>query len=87
MSRIADEVEAEQLTYGYTALTSVQGVVAARDADPQDLRLALTFVTDALGAALRIATSRGARLPAANYDEPADSNDGDEPDFESEAFR
>ncbi|MEU9118444.1 hypothetical protein AB0C96_01045 [Streptomyces sp. NPDC048506] len=63
MSRIADEIEAEQLCDGADVVEGAQAVLDDGRAGEHALRLALRAATQALVAVLRVAHSRGARLP------------------------
>ncbi|MFI1307535.1 hypothetical protein [Streptomyces sioyaensis] len=68
LSRLADEIEAEQLCDGAEVL---KGAVAVQDdgkAGEHALRLALRATTQSFGNVLRVADSRGARLPVAADD-------------------
>lgn len=89
LARIADEIEAEQLRDGADVLKGAQAVLDDRKAGEYALRLALRAVTQVLGDVLRIADSRGARLPVSDDDHDADDQDdgadGDGPQLPAEA--
>ncbi|MGW2298472.1 hypothetical protein [Streptomyces violaceorubidus] len=59
MSRLADNMEAEQLGRAAELVEQVSTRLACRDAGPEDLRRMLTELTAALQDVLRVATSRG----------------------------
>ncbi|MFS8199465.1 hypothetical protein ACLVWQ_12340 [Streptomyces sp. CWNU-52B] len=73
LSRLADEVEAEQLRDGADVLTGARAVLGDRKAGEYALRRALRAATHVLGDVLRVADSRGARLPRPD----GDGGDGD----------
>ncbi|MBB5117579.1 hypothetical protein AF335_03450 [Streptomyces eurocidicus] len=70
MSRYADSVEAAQMTIGADVLADVEELLADPAACCRRLRPALQQAADALSDVLRVAESRGARLPAPDPDEP-----------------
>ncbi|MFB7977189.1 hypothetical protein [Streptomyces vinaceus] len=63
LSRLADNTEAIQLGLGAELLDHALEVLADGEADPDELRLLATDLTGALRDAVRVATSRGHRLP------------------------
>lgn len=63
LSRLADNTEAVQLGLGAELLDHALEVLADTDADPNELRLLAQDLTGALRDAVRVATSRGQRLP------------------------
>ncbi|MFE7544548.1 hypothetical protein [Streptomyces platensis] len=63
LSRLADEVEAEQLCDGADVLKGAVAVLDDGKAGEHAVRLALRATTQAFGDVLRVADSRGARLP------------------------
>ncbi|QIK06991.1 hypothetical protein SLV14_003021 [Streptomyces sp. Je 1-4] len=65
LSRLADEIEAEQLCDGADVLKGAVAVLDDGKAGEHALRLALRATTQAFGDVLRVADSRGARLPVA----------------------
>ncbi|MEU3987020.1 hypothetical protein AB0F24_01340 [Streptomyces platensis] len=65
LSRLADEVEAEQLCDGADVLKGAVAVLDDGKAGEHALRLALRATTQSFGDVLRVADSRGARLPVA----------------------
>ncbi|MEU7132955.1 GntR family transcriptional regulator [Streptomyces sp. NPDC046261] len=75
LSRIADDVEAEQTDTAAEVLAGAKTVLADSQAATHKLRFALARVTESLGDVLRVAQSRGARLPAP--DDPGLSDAGD----------
>ncbi|WP_405888688.1 hypothetical protein OG762_31220 [Streptomyces sp. NBC_01136] len=80
LARIADEIEADQLRDGADVLKGAQAVLDDRKAGEHALRLALRAATQVLGDVLRIADSRGARLPEPDDDHNADDSDDDQDD-------
>ncbi|WP_405840912.1 hypothetical protein OG528_22945 [Streptomyces platensis] len=76
LSRLADEVEAEQLCDGADVLKGAVAVLDDGRAGEHALRRALRATTQSFGDVLRVADSRGARLPvAADGDEEADEKE------------
>ncbi|KOV68544.1 hypothetical protein ADL01_23210 [Streptomyces sp. NRRL WC-3618] len=63
LSRLADEIEADQLRDGADVLGGAKVVLDDLKAGEDTLRRALRAVTQVLGDVLRVADSRGARLP------------------------
>ncbi|WP_405921364.1 hypothetical protein [Streptomyces sp. NBC_00122] len=63
LSRLADNTEAVQLGLGTELLDHALQVLADKEADPDELRLLATDLSGALRDAVRVATSRGHRLP------------------------
>ncbi|WP_434744391.1 hypothetical protein [Streptomyces sp. A-14] len=63
LSRLADDTEAIQLAVGAELLAHASEVQAAGDAEAEELRLLVTDLTGALWDVLRVAESRGHRLP------------------------
>ncbi|WP_405448157.1 hypothetical protein OG399_20135 [Streptomyces achromogenes] len=64
LSRLADDVEAAQLRSGEQVLAGARAVLADRAAGERAVRFALTRAGESLEEVLRIAHSRGARIPA-----------------------
>ncbi|MDN3259760.1 hypothetical protein QWJ26_08015 [Streptomyces sp. CSDS2] len=65
LSRLADDVEAAQLRSGEQVLAGARAVLADRAAGERAVRFALTRAGESLEEVLRIAHSRGARIPVA----------------------
>lgn len=63
LSRLADSTEEIQLGLGAELLAHAVKVLADMDTDPEELRVLATDLTEALRNAVRVATSRGHRLP------------------------
>ncbi|MFE1870234.1 hypothetical protein ACFW9N_04910 [Streptomyces sp. NPDC059496] len=63
LSRLADNTEEIQLGLGSELLAHAVEVLADLDSDSEELRLLATDLTGALRNAVRVATSRGHRLP------------------------
>nr|WP_239149689.1 hypothetical protein [Streptomyces sp. SID12501] len=63
LSRLADEIEADQLRDGADVLGGAKAVLDDLKAGEDTLRRTLRVVTQVLGDVLRVADSRGARLP------------------------
>ena len=77
LSRLADELEADQLRDGADVLTGARAVLGDRKAGEYALRHALRAATQVLGDVLRVADSRGARLPQPDHDDEEDGDCGD----------
>ncbi|MGW6616964.1 hypothetical protein ACWGA0_26390 [Streptomyces erythrochromogenes] len=67
LSRLADDTEEIQLGLGSELLAHATEVLADMDSDPEELRLLATDLTGALRNAVRVATSRGHRLPRSTH--------------------
>ncbi|KUO20582.1 hypothetical protein [Streptomyces dysideae] len=63
LSLIADGIEAAQLASGEQVLAGSRAVLADPNAGERAVRFALTRAAESLGDALRIAVSRGERIP------------------------
>lgn len=63
LSRMADEVEEAQLASGVDVLVGASSVLNDPKAGEHAVRFALRRTTESLRDALRVADSRGARLP------------------------
>ena len=91
LARLADEIEADQLRDGADVLKGAQAVLSDLKAGEHALRLALRAVTQVLGDVLRIADSRGARLPVPDDDHDAhgqdDGAEGEGPRLPTEEYR
>ncbi|MFE5595709.1 hypothetical protein [Streptomyces sp. NPDC056549] len=66
LSRLADQTEAAQLNASAELLEHATDVLADEEVDAEELRLLTRDLAAALGDALRVATSRGHRLPTLN---------------------
>ncbi|TXS13947.1 hypothetical protein EAO70_20340 [Streptomyces sp. adm13(2018)] len=64
LSRLADTTEAAQLDVGQELLEHAMEVIVDAESGPAELRLLARDLTEALRDALRVAVSRGHRLPA-----------------------
>ncbi|WTL50766.1 hypothetical protein OG310_17290 [Streptomyces sp. NBC_01497] len=84
MSRLADGAEQDQLSEGSEVLAEALTLLAGSDPDVLGLRRALRRTAESLGDVLRVAESRGARLPVPG-DGPGD-DDGEGPRLPAEAF-
>ncbi|MFD8967701.1 hypothetical protein ACFV0C_22345 [Streptomyces sp. NPDC059568] len=82
ISRLADEIEPEQTDAGAEVLKDAEAVLADRKADARSLRLALARTAEALGVVLRVAESRGARLPV-QEDQEYDDREGARPSIDA----
>lgn len=76
LSRLADRSEAAQLALGIELLEHALELVADEEAEPDELRTLAVDLTRALQDAVRVATSRGHRLPI-----PTRSADEESPDI------
>ena len=63
VSRLADEIEAAQLDSGEQVLAGAREVLADPGAGERAVRFALTRAAECLEDALRVAASRGRRIP------------------------
>ncbi|GAA2790945.1 hypothetical protein [Streptomyces showdoensis] len=63
VSRLADQTEATQLEAGAELLEHALDVLTDQESDPEELRLLATDLTETLRDVLRVAASRGHRLP------------------------
>ncbi|KMS78781.1 hypothetical protein ACH49_14400 [Streptomyces leeuwenhoekii] len=63
LSRLADDVEAAQLRSAAEVLAGARAVLGDARAGERAVRFALVRTTESLEDALRVAVSRGARLP------------------------
>ncbi|MBT2507088.1 hypothetical protein J7I98_14560 [Streptomyces sp. ISL-98] len=87
MSQIADEIEEAQMATGEEVLGEAKAVLAESQTGVEELRFTLVRATESLRGVLRIAESRGKRLPEPEYDQPADGHgDDDGPLLPAEAF-
>ncbi|WTT45880.1 hypothetical protein OG358_27310 [Streptomyces zaomyceticus] len=64
LSRLADTTEAARLDVGQELLEHAMEVIADAESGPAELRLLARDLTEALRDTLRVAVSRGLRLPA-----------------------
>ncbi|MEU9473278.1 hypothetical protein AB0D78_43385 [Streptomyces avermitilis] len=85
LARIADDIEADQLRDGADVVQGAQAVLDDRKAGEYALRGALRAATQALGDVLRIADSRGARLPVPDDEHDADDQDDGAAQYPAEA--
>jgi hypothetical protein len=87
LSRLADQMETAQTNTAAEVVEGAKAVLGDPNADSRELRFALTRVNEVLADVLRVAQSRGARLPVPDYEEPADHDgEGDGPRLPAEAF-
>lgn len=63
LSRLADEMEADQLDCGEAVVAGAEAVLADQAAGELAVRFALTRAIESLREVLRVAESRGARIP------------------------
>ncbi|MDQ8706851.1 hypothetical protein RCO28_30925 [Streptomyces sp. LHD-70] len=89
LAQLADEIEEDQLRDGADVLKGARAVLADHKSGEHALRHALRAATQVLGDVLRVADSRGARLPAPD-DGVSDGDDGQGdavgPQLTAEAF-
>ncbi|MFB8778007.1 hypothetical protein [Streptomyces broussonetiae] len=64
LSRLADDVEEAQLATGDQVCAGARAVLADAKAGERAVRFALTRAVESLGEVLRIAVSRGDRVPS-----------------------
>ncbi|MGW4687221.1 hypothetical protein ACWEPM_20315 [Streptomyces sp. NPDC004244] len=67
LSRLADNTEEIQLGLGAELLAHALEVLADANSDPEELHALATALTGALQDAVRVATSRGHRLPRSTH--------------------
>ncbi|MCH0542078.1 hypothetical protein I3F58_21445 [Streptomyces sp. MUM 203J] len=84
LSRLADRTEAAQLDIAAELLEHAHEVLADESSTPEELRLVASDLTGALRDALRVAASRGHRLPTPGTSDHGDSNEV--PDLPAGAF-
>ncbi|MEF9882701.1 hypothetical protein [Streptomyces sp. P9-A4] len=75
LSRLADRTEVAQLDVAAELLEHAHEVLADESSAPEELRLVASDLTVALRDALRVAASRGHRLPRLGASDPGDSNE------------
>ncbi|MFD4747806.1 UTRA domain-containing protein [Streptomyces rubiginosohelvolus] len=75
LSRLADRAEAAKLDIAAELLEHAQAVLADESSAPEELRLVASDLADALRDALRVAASRGHRLPTPGAFGHVDSNE------------
>jgi hypothetical protein len=81
LSRRADEIEDLQLSMGTELLGHARALLDDRRADVREVRFLAERLCEALRDVLRVAESRGARLPAyADATEPGADHDHDQSD-------
>ncbi|REK90784.1 hypothetical protein DY245_07985 [Streptomyces inhibens] len=78
LSRKADEMEAEQMRDAAAVIADAEDVLNEPTAGPLTLRVTLKQTTRALVDVVRIADSRGGRLPVAAAPDDSDDEDEDE---------
>ncbi|MER7790922.1 hypothetical protein [Streptomyces sp. NPDC097640] len=76
LSRLADEMEAVQLRAGAELLGHASQMLGDHKAGERELRFLAKCLCEALRDALRVAESRGGRLPARSDGEPHEGTDG-----------
>ncbi|AJT66622.3 hypothetical protein T261_4986 [Streptomyces lydicus] len=88
VSRMADTMEAAQLNSAATLLKEAHRILEGRRWTSGEIHLLAVELTESLTDVHRVAESRGARLPAPDYDRPGtdDDADTDEPRLPAEAF-
>ncbi|GAA2253382.1 hypothetical protein GCM10010232_47650 [Streptomyces amakusaensis] len=76
LSRLADNTEAVQLGLAAELLEHASIVLRDKDAEPDELRALVTDLTGALRDGLRVAKSRGHRLPTPDLAGPDQDDEG-----------
>ncbi|OKH88479.1 hypothetical protein [Streptomyces uncialis] len=84
LSRLADTTEASQLSTGAEVLKRAVNVLADGEVAPEELRPVMAELIGSLRDVLRVAESRGHRLPA--QDSAEDSDDEEGPHLPAAAF-
>ncbi|MGW0943702.1 hypothetical protein ACWD4O_14300 [Streptomyces sp. NPDC002623] len=67
LSLLADDMEAAQLDSGEQVLAGARAVLADTKAGERAVRFALTRAVESLGDVLRVAVSRGERIPGSGW--------------------
>ncbi|WP_030812180.1 hypothetical protein [Streptomyces sp. NRRL S-337] len=70
VSRLADNVEAAQLSSAAELIEEARPLLAGRTWTPEEVHLLACVLTASLADVHRVAESRGARMPAPDDDEP-----------------
>ncbi|MFD0021950.1 hypothetical protein [Streptomyces sp. NPDC058382] len=83
LSRLADNIEATQLGMATELLECAAEALGDEDAEPEELRHPATDLTEALHQVLRVATTRGHRLPASH---PSGEGDYEGPPLSATAY-
>ncbi|WP_435242752.1 hypothetical protein [Streptomyces cucumeris] len=78
MSQLADDMEAVQLRMGSELLDHAGALLGNPKAEPGELRFLSNRLVEALRDALRVAESRGRRLPVSDDDGSAQASEVDE---------
>ncbi|MPY62451.1 hypothetical protein [Streptomyces spongiae] len=76
LTRLADSIESVQLGMGSELLDHAQELVNDPKTGPAELRYLSARLTESLRDVLRVAESRGARLPMPDDDDADDNSDG-----------
>lgn len=76
LSRLADDTEAIQLDLAAELLDRASALLNDAETDPEELRTLATDLLEALRDALRVAESRGHRLPVRGTDSRPDGAEG-----------
>ena len=79
LSRIADDIESVQLGMGNELLGHAQELIKDPKVGPAELRYLSARLTESLRDVLRVAESRGARLPAPDNCDDQDSGEEGNP--------
>ncbi|WP_019707309.1 hypothetical protein [Streptomyces xinghaiensis] len=75
LSRLADEMEEAQLGIGESVLAAAKGILSDPKASASELRFTAARLSECLFDALRVATSRGARLTDADEEDDSPVDD------------
>ncbi|MBL1096290.1 hypothetical protein [Streptomyces coffeae] len=78
LSQLADDMEAVQLRMGSELLDHAGALLGNPKAEPGELRFLSSRLVEALRDALRVAESRGRRLPVSDDDGPVGASEVDE---------
>ncbi|MEU8822468.1 hypothetical protein [Streptomyces sp. NPDC048636] len=78
VSQLADDMEAMQLRMGAELLDHAGALLGNSKAEPGELRFLSNRLVEALRDALRVAESRGKRLPVSDDDDSAGASEVDE---------
>ncbi|MDI3386924.1 hypothetical protein QIS99_12030 [Streptomyces sp. B-S-A8] len=80
LSRVADNIEAVQLGMGSDLLTHATHMLKEQEISTGELHFLACRLAEALKDVLRVAESRGARLPTAEHEDADPRTPGDAPD-------
>ncbi|GGS83977.1 hypothetical protein GCM10010222_26900 [Streptomyces tanashiensis] len=86
LSRLADDMEAAQLSIGEKVLLHAHELLSNPRATEPEMRYLARQLTECLGDALRVAESRGDRLGVSGTEDVQDDGEDEGPTLPAEAF-